>query len=141
MQLPESAVKLLTSGRLAHLVTLNPDGSPQMSCVWVDVRDGEIVMAHLGEGQKMKNVQRDPRVSLSMEAGTKNAMGLTEFLVVHGRAHVTPGGAPELLQDLARRYMGPDVEFPTGEARQRPGRIMHIQPTRISGVGPWTSAE
>ena len=62
MQLPESAVKLLTSGRLAHLVTLNPDGSPQVSCVWVDVRDGEIVMAHLGEGQKMKNVQRDPRV-------------------------------------------------------------------------------
>lgn len=139
MTLPESARTLLNSGRLAHLVTLNPDGSPQMSCVWVEATEDEILVAHMGEGQKLKNLRRDDRVSLSMEAGTHNAMGLTEFLVVHGRAHLTPGGAAELLQRLAHRYMGPDVVFPAEPYRSRPGTLLHIVPTRLSGVGPWAS--
>jgi hypothetical protein len=41
-----------------------------------------------------------------------NAIGPANYLVVHGRAPVTEGGAPELLQQLARRYLGPDVKFP-----------------------------
>lgn len=138
MTLPDSARTLLTSGRLAHLVTLNPDGTPQISCVWVDVEGDEILVAHMAQGQKIKNLRRDPRVALSMEAGTTNAMGLTEFLVVHGHAHLTEGGAADLLQKLAHRYIGPDVVFPAEPYRSRPGTIVHLQPTRLSGVGPWT---
>ena len=68
MTLPDSARAMIESGRLAHLVTLNPDGSPQVSCVWVGLDGDEIVSAHLNAGQqKLRNIRRDPRVSLSIE--------------------------------------------------------------------------
>ena len=67
MKLPESARELIEAGRLAHLVTLNRDGSPQVSCVWVGLEGGEIVSAHLASTQqKLRNIARDPRVSLSI---------------------------------------------------------------------------
>ena len=50
-----------------------------------------------------------PKIPVS---GTRNATGLTEYLVIYGTARITEGGAPELLQRLARRYLGPDVRFP-----------------------------
>ena len=61
-ELPESARELVESGPLGHLVTLNADGSPQVTCVWVGIEDGELVSGHLGRWQKLKNVERDPRV-------------------------------------------------------------------------------
>ena len=68
MSLPDSARAMIESGRLAHLVTLNRDGSPQVSCVWVGLDGDEIVSAHLCATQKkLRNVRRDPRVSLSIE--------------------------------------------------------------------------
>ena len=66
----------LNSGRLAHLVTLNSDGSPQVSIVWVGLDGDEIVSGHLGAWLKVKNVRRDPRVALSMETGGRNENGL-----------------------------------------------------------------
>ena len=128
----------LTSGNLAHLVTLNPDGSPQVTLVWVGLEDGEIVCAHLGSRQKLKNIRRDPRVALSMETGGTNEIGLHNYLVVSGRASVAEGGAPELLQQLAYTYIGPNVKFPPME-NPPAGYIMHIVPERVSGVGPWAA--
>jgi hypothetical protein len=71
---------------------------------------------------------------LSVEAGTRNEMGLDEYVVVHGRARTTEGGAPELLQQLARVYLGPDVKFPPMDD-PTPGYITHITVERIGGVG------
>jgi PPOX class probable F420-dependent enzyme len=133
--IPESARALLQSGRLAHLVTINPDGSPQVSVVWIGVDGDEIVLAHLGDGQKMRNIERDPRVALSVE-GTDMQDGLQQYLVVRGAARLTEGGGPELLQELAHVYLGPDVGFPPGDDPP-PGRVVHISVERISGVGPW----
>ena len=62
--------------------------------------------------QKLQNVRRDPRVTLSIEGTEIQPPGLKQYLVLHGRARVTEGGAPELLQELAYRYLGPDVTFP-----------------------------
>jgi hypothetical protein len=62
--------------------------------------------------------------------------GLAEYLVVHGRARVSEGGAAELLQRLAHVYIGPGVKFPP-MADPPPGYVMRISPTRYSGVGPW----
>ena len=87
----------IAEGHLAHLVTLNPDGSPQVTVVWVGVEDDELVTAHLNLHQKVRNVARDPRVVISMESGRPGPGGLDEYLVLHGNARVTPGGAPELL--------------------------------------------
>jgi PPOX class probable F420-dependent enzyme len=87
MTLPESARAMVESGRLAHLVTLNRDGSPQVSCVWAGLDGDEIVCAHLRpEQQKLRNVRRDPRVSLSIEGTEIQPPGLLQYLVVHGRA-------------------------------------------------------
>lgn len=128
----------LTAGRLAHLVTMNPDGSPQVSLVWVGVEDGEIVCGHLGQGRKVANIKRDPRVVLSMEAEGRNDIGLDHYLVVYGTARLTEGGAPELLQRLAHVYLGPEVRFPPFD-NPPPGRVIRITPERVTGVGPWNA--
>ena len=136
MQLTEDVRGALTSGHLAHLVTLEPDGTPQVTMVWVGLEDDEIVAGHLGVWRKVANVRRDPRVVLSMETGGPAPYGLAEYLVVHGRARVTEGGAQELLQHLAHVYLGPDVTFPPID-NPPPGYITRITPGRIGGVGPW----
>jgi PPOX class probable F420-dependent enzyme len=130
---------MIESGRLAHLVTLNSDGSAQVSCVWVGLDGDEIVSGHLvPTQQKLRNVRRDPRVSLSIEGTEVQPPGLLQYLVVHGRARLTEGGAPELLQELAYRYLGPDVTFPP-MPDPPPGVVMRIGVDRIGGVGPWSS--
>jgi len=136
--IPESVRAVLEGPVLAHLVTLDPDGSPQVSIVWVGLDGDEIVAAHLPEHRKVRNIRRDPRVALSVVAGTRNAIGLDEYIVIHGRARITEGGAPELLQELAHVYLGPDVTFPP-MPDPPPGYITHITVERIGGVGPWAA--
>jgi PPOX class probable F420-dependent enzyme len=137
VELPESARELLESDALAHLVTLNPDGSPQVSCVWVGLEGDEIVSGHLFPQQKLRNVRRDPRVVLSLEGTKVRPPGLKEYLVVHGHARVEEGGAPALLQRLAHVYLGPDVVFPPMDDPP-PGVTMRIAVERLGGVGPWS---
>jgi PPOX class probable F420-dependent enzyme len=134
--IPESARAVLDSDALAHLVTLNPDGSPQVSIVWVGLEGDDILSAHLREQQKLRNIRRDPRVALSLETGVMNAIGLREYLVVHGRATIEEGGGPELLQRLAHTYLGPDVRFPP-MPDPPPGFRLRIAVERIGGIGPW----
>ena len=135
--LPDSARRLIESGVLAHMVTLNSDGSPQVTCVWVGLDGDDIVSGHLGQWQKVKNVARDPRVSLSLESAEVNQLGLREYLVVHGRGRIEEGGAPELLQRLAEVYIGPGVKFPP-MPDPPPGFVLHTTVERVGGVGPWT---
>jgi PPOX class probable F420-dependent enzyme len=120
-------------------VTLNEDGSPQVTCVWVGVDGDDLVTAHLNPSQrKLENVRRDPRVTLSFEGHEIQPPGLKQYLVVHGRARLSEGGAPELLQQLAHVYLGPDVKFPPMDDPP-PGHVMRIAVERIGGVGPWTA--
>ena len=135
-ELPLSARELIESGPLAHMVTINRDGSPQVSCVWVGLEGDEIVSGHLGRFQKLKNVERDPRVSISLEASESNEIGMRHYLVIHGRGRIEEGGAPELLQRLAHVYIGPDVKFPP-MPDPPPGFVLRTTPERIGGVGPW----
>ena len=136
--LPESAKQLIRSGALGHLVTREVDGSPQVTCVWVAVDGDELLTAHLNPAQrKLANVRRDPRVTLSFEGSEIRPPGLREYLVVHGRAAIEEGGAPELLQELARVYLGPDVRFPPIDDPP-PGVRLRIAAERLGGVGPWS---
>jgi PPOX class probable F420-dependent enzyme len=118
------------------MVTLNADGSPQVTCVWTGLDGDEIVCGHLRYHRKLENVARDRRVAISWETDRQNAIGLTEYLVVYGDARVTQGGAADLLQELARTYIAPDARFPP-MPDPPPGWIMHILPERLGGVGPW----
>jgi len=135
-RLADSARALLESDALGHLVTLNRGGSPQVTCIWVGLEGDEIVSGHLRPQQKLRNVERDPRVSLSIEGTVINELGLKHYLVVHGRARIEEGGAPELLQRLAHTYLGPDVVFPP-MPDPPPGWVMRITVERVGGVGPW----
>jgi PPOX class probable F420-dependent enzyme len=136
VELPQSAVELIESGRNAHVITVNPDGSPQSSLVWVGFDEGELCIPSLTPRQKLRNVRRDPRVLVSIEAADADATGLTHYLVVIGRARVVEGGAPELLREMALRYLAPGVKFPRGDDPP-PGFVMRIAPERWRGYGPW----
>lgn len=135
MEIPASAVAVLESGRLAHFVTVNKDGSPHVTVVWCGVEGGEIVIGKLMEDQKVRNIRRDPRVSLSVEADG-DQMGMQNYLVVEGTARVTEGGAPALLQALAQRYVGPGTVFPPMDDPPD-GFVIRVTPTRVRGMGPW----
>ncbi|MBI5106463.1 MAG: PPOX class F420-dependent oxidoreductase [Solirubrobacterales bacterium] len=137
MALHEGLKDLIRGGALGHLVTVGRDGAPQVTVVWVGVDGDDLVTAHLNPGQqKLRNVRRDPRVVLSFESDVVRPPGLHECAVVHGRASIEEGGAPELLQELARTYLGPDVKFPPMDDPP-PGVRMRIAVDRVTGVGPW----
>jgi PPOX class probable F420-dependent enzyme len=138
MQLPDSARALIESGALGHLVTLNADGSPQVTCIWVGVEGDDLVTAHLFPQQKLRNVARNPNVVLSFEGTAIRPPGLREYLVLHGTAEIEEGGAPALLQRLAHVYLGPDVRFPAMDGPPA-GQRMRITVDRLGGVGPWTA--
>ena len=139
VELPASAIELITSGAHAHLATINADGTPQLSLVWADVEDGEICIASLTPRQKLTNVRRDPRVALSFQSSEHDdGQGLTHYLVVRGKARITEGGGPALLRRIAHRYLEPGVKFPRGDDPPE-GWIMRIAPESWRGHGPWGS--
>jgi PPOX class probable F420-dependent enzyme len=135
--LPDAARAVLDGPNLAHVVTIDPDGAPQVSCVWVRSDGNDVVFGSLGAWRKVRNLERDPRISLSVEAPTSNEVGMRHYLVLHGTATLEPGGAPELLQELARTYVGPGVRFPPMDDPP-PGWIIRISVDRVGGAGPWT---
>jgi PPOX class probable F420-dependent enzyme len=135
MELSSAVRTVIESGRLAHLVTINADGSPHVTLVWVGLDDDDIVIGKLFVDQKVRNIARDPRVSLSIEA-EGDQHGMQHYLVVEGTATVVEGGAPELLQSLAHVYVGPDVKFPP-MPDPPDGFVIHITPAKVRGMGPW----
>jgi PPOX class probable F420-dependent enzyme len=136
-----SVCELIATAPLVHLTTLNRDGSPQVSVIWMGIEDDEFVSGHLHLHQKVKNIRRDPRVVFSCLGHGTNPLGLREYLVVHGKARVTEGGALALLERLARLYLSPDAVFPPETLRNQPGWITRIKPERSGGIGPSNAAE
>lgn len=134
MTVPASVVRLIERGPIAHVVTLNADGSPHVSLAWVGIEADEVVIGTLPDQTKLRNIRRDSRVAISMVTGERNAFGLDEYVVLYGRARVTEGGGAELLQRLARVYLGPDVRFPP-MPNPPPGWVTHIDVERVVGVG------
>lgn len=139
MKIPQSLHDVIEKGPYAHLTTLNREGGPQVTVVWVGIENEEFVMGHLAVHQKVKNIRRDPRVALSFLSDKTNAQGMREYAVIYGDARVTEGGAVPLLQRLAKIYLGPKADFPPASMRNIPGYITRIAPARFAGVGPWAS--
>ncbi|MCP2291856.1 PPOX class F420-dependent oxidoreductase [Nocardia amikacinitolerans] len=140
MKLDDAARALIGSGADATLVTLNPDGSPQVSLVWVALRStpegDELVTAHLGEYKKVRNVRRDGRVALTIVSRERGEI-MTPYLSVTGTARVVEGGAPQLLRELARTMAAPGIDFPPDDAPE--GFLTRIRIEKIGGIGPWAS--
>ena len=141
MELNDAARELIGSGADATLVTLNPDGSPQVTLVWVALQstpDGdELVTAHLAEHKKVRNVRRDPRVAVTVISPEGPGQVMRPYLAINGTARIVEGGAPELLEDLAQTLANPDAQFPPPDAP--PGFLTRIRIDKVGGVGPWAS--
>ena len=136
MKLNEAARKLIGNGVDSTLVTLNPDGSPQVSLVWMALRstpDGdELVSGHLSEHKKVRNIRRDPRVAVTIVDPGDVGKSLRSYIAIDGTARIEEGGAPELLKELSQELLDPNV-FPPKDAP--PGFVTHIRIDKVGGMG------
>lgn len=133
--LPPELRDLIHSGPLAHLTTTNPDGTPQVTVIWIGLDGEDIVSGHMTAQLKHRNIARDPRVVLSFVAPRVPGTFLNAYAVLRATAVIETGGAWDLLNDLAKTYMGPSSDFPA--PKRDGGLIVRYAVQRISGVGPW----
>jgi PPOX class probable F420-dependent enzyme len=142
MELNESARNLIGKGADATLVTLNPDGSPHLSLVWVALQSApngdELVVGHLSKNgsKKVRNVRNDSRVAVMIVSPAGGGHPISLWLSINGTARIVEGGAPELLKELAQT-LAPDVDFvPEGAP---PGFLTRIRIEHVGGIGPWAT--
>jgi PPOX class probable F420-dependent enzyme len=106
---------------------LNPDGSAQLTIVWIDW-DGEFVLFNTAAGRaKPRNLERDPRVSvlvLDREDGYR-------WVAVRGAAELTTDAADEHIDMLARKYTGKGWQPKPGEQRL----VVRFRPEHVSAYG------
>lgn len=122
--------QLLEGKNFAHLATLMPDGSPQVTPVWVDY-DGAHVLVNTAEGrQKPKNLRHDQRVALSVH----DQENPYRMATIRGRAiELTHDGADAHIDKLAKKYLGQDT-YPfrqPGEQRV----LVRIEPEHVATYG------
>jgi PPOX class probable F420-dependent enzyme len=125
---------LISGGPLAHLTTINADGSPQVSVIWIGLDGEDILSGHMSRYLKLRNMERDPRVVLSFDAPRVPGVFMNPYVVLRAAATITPGGAWDLLNDLTKVYVSPDSEFPAPKGE---GFIVRYSIERVGGVGPW----
>ncbi|HEY8173052.1 MAG TPA: PPOX class F420-dependent oxidoreductase [Dehalococcoidia bacterium] len=116
----------LTAQSFGHIATLNKDGSPQVSPVWVDV-DGDTVIVNSEEKRlKIQNVKRDPRVSLSIQ----DPANPYRYLEIRGKVtDIRKEGAFEHIDKMAKKYMGQD-KYPYNQPDDV-RVLLTIEPKRI----------
>jgi PPOX class probable F420-dependent enzyme len=129
--IPDEAKHLFENKDFAHVATLNSDGSPQVSAVWVGL-DGDRITFNTAEGRvKTKNLQRDGRVAISIT----NEENPYENLIVQGKVvEMTHDGADADIDALAKRYIGAD-SYPfrqPGEERV----LVKIEPEKVNHTKP-----
>lgn len=125
--LPEVQARLFLEPNFATVGTLNPDGSAQLTIVWIDW-DGEFVLFNTAAGRaKPRNLERDPRVSvlvLDREDGYR-------WVAVRGAAELTTDAADEHIDMLARKYTGKGWQPKPGEQRL----VVRFRPEHVSAYG------
>jgi PPOX class probable F420-dependent enzyme len=136
VRVPDEARGVIQGDALAHVTTIDPDGRPQTTLAWVGLDGDEVVFATLPDQRKLRNLRRDPPITISIQTDRVTPYGLHEYLVIYGTARVTDGGGPEVLQRLAHTYLGPDVTFPP-MPDPPPGFVTRVTVERVGGVGPW----
>ncbi len=129
---------LLGSDAVAHCWTCNPDGSPQVSVVWVIAQGDEILFGTDAKSRKARNLAANPNVILSIEDVERNERGFQRHLVIRGTATIEPGD-PDLMDALALKYTGLR-RHPLAMRDSPTSVVVRVAIERISGVGPWIDA-
>lgn len=133
------AQALLGSDAVAHVWTNNPDGSPQVSVVWVIAHGDEILFGTDANSRKARNLRRDPRIILSIEDTERNERGFQRHLVIRGTAAIEPGPDLEVMDRLAAAY---GLQHHPLALHDSPDAVMvRVDIGRISGVGPWAESD
>lgn len=127
--LTEKSRELIDAPNYAFLATVNADGGPQVSPVWVD-RDGDTIMVNTAVGRvKDRNMRREPRVAISIPSGGDF------YTKVDIRGHVVDvvegDEAEQHIDKLAKKYIGEDT-YPNRQEGER-RVIFRIEPDRIHG--------
>lgn len=124
--IPEQAKAWLDDPEFATIATIQPDGQPQLSIVWVE-RDGDDVLVSTIEGRrKHTNLGRDPRATVLVFP----ADAPQRYVEVRGTVTMTHEGGAELIDRLARAYDG--VERFTGDdGTDRVRVVVRITPTHV----------
>jgi PPOX class probable F420-dependent enzyme len=127
--LPDALLALLRLPSPCYLSTVMPDGSPQLTQTWVDT-DGSHVLINTVRGhQKVRNVERDPRVALTVSDPANPA----RYVGVRGRVvDITTDGAVEHVEHLAQRYLG--TPYPWFGGRDQTRLILTIEADRIQNA-------
>lgn len=130
MQLSEDLLALLRRPSICYIATMMPDGSPQLTQTWVDT-DGEHVVINTVQGfQKLRNIERDPRVAVTV-SDPDNPF---RYFQVRGRVvEMTTAGGAEHIEQLSWKYIGGPYVWHGGRNQVRV--IVRIAAEKISGVG------
>ncbi|MGW4731428.1 PPOX class F420-dependent oxidoreductase [Streptomyces shenzhenensis] len=112
------------------LGTVQPDGGPQLSPVWVK-RDGDqILVSTTVDRRKKRNLDRDPRVSVVVQ----DPDSPYEYAEIRGSAELTTEGARELIDELSRKYTGKKyAEFNPESTQDAERVVVRVTPRRIVG--------
>jgi PPOX class probable F420-dependent enzyme len=124
--LTPTQVEFLRRRQFAHVATVNPDGSPQVTALWVDT-DGEAVLLNTALGRiKARNLEREPRIAISL-VDSENPY---DSLTIQGRAELMEEGGVEHIRSLSQKYTGdPNFALQPGERRV----IIRVLPERVGG--------
>ena len=130
MTLPDGLLTLLQAPSPCFLSTLMPDGSPQVTQTWVDT-DGEHIVINSVQGhQKVRNVERDPRVAVAVS----DLSVPSRYFAVRGRVvDITTDGGTEHIEALSQRYLG--GPYPWYGGRDQVRVILTISADKIHGMG------
>jgi PPOX class probable F420-dependent enzyme len=122
--------QLVDDKNFAHVATVNPDGSVQVTPVWVELDGAHIVFNSEKKRAKVRNLERDPRVTVCVS----DSQNPYRYVEVRGRVvEITEVGASEGIDRLAQKYMGKE-KYPF----HKPGDVrvvLRIKPERVSSMG------
>ncbi|MER7174912.1 PPOX class F420-dependent oxidoreductase [Streptomyces mesophilus] len=121
---------LLDTPVFITVATIQPDGSPQVSPVWVK-RDGDDLLFSTTLGrQKEKNLRRDPRLSIVVQPFDAPY----SYAEIRGTAEMTQEGGQELIDELALKYVGKKyAEFNPASAQDAPRVVVRVTPRKVVG--------
>ncbi|WP_378148298.1 PPOX class F420-dependent oxidoreductase [Cnuibacter sp. UC19_7] len=125
--LPTDLVSLLQRRALCNIATVMPSGSPQVTLTWVDT-DGENVLVNsVMTHQKVRNIQRDPRVAVTISDPEDPWF----YYQVRGTVReLVTDGAADHIEQLSQKYTGGPYPWYGGRDQQRV--ILVIEPERVS---------
>jgi PPOX class probable F420-dependent enzyme len=129
-QLSDELKALLDTPVFITVATIQPDGSPQVSPVWVK-RDGDdVLFSTTVDRRKEKNLRRDPRVTVVVQP-TDNPYAYAE---IRGTADLTTEGGQELIDELSLKYTGKEyADFNPRSADDAARVVVRITPRKVVG--------